>query len=123
MNSKLHVIFREQDTTPSLSTDVFSIQYPPNNQSLLTPEILHRYPPVSPGDAVASGVPLTGDVAVARGTNGAPGSGVYSVDLEGESSGAKVLELLAGLREKGVVEKFWSHTVEEFKRITGVEAV
>ena len=60
---------------------------------------------------------------MARGTNGALGSGVYSVDLEGESSGAKVEKLLAGLRERGVVEKFWTHTVEEFKRITGAEAV
>ena len=94
-----------------------------NNQSILIPEILHRYPPASPSDDVASGVPLTGDVAVARGTNGEPGSGVYSVDLEGESSGAKVVELLAGLREKGVLEKYWTHTEEEFKRITGVEAV
>ena len=94
-----------------------------NNQSILILEILHRYPPASPSDDVASGVPLTGDVAVARGTNGEPGSGVYSVDLEGETSGAKVVDLLAGFREKGVVEKYWTHTEKEFKKITGVEAV
>ena len=94
-----------------------------SNQNILTPEILHRYPPASSSDDGASGVPLAGDVAVARGTNGQPGSGIYSVDLEGESSGAKVVELLAGLREKGVVEKFWTHTEDEFKRITGVVAV
>ena len=33
------------------------------------------------------------------------------------------MELLAGLREKGVRERFWSHTEDEFRRITGVEDV
>ena len=55
--------------------------------------------------------------------NGELESGVYFVDLEGESSGAKVVGLLAGFREKGLVGKFWSHTVEEFKRITGAATV
>lgn len=65
---------------------------------------------------------MAGEVAVARGTNGQTGSGVYSVDLAGESSGPKVEKLLAGLREEGVAEKFWKHTEEEFMRITGLEA-
>ena len=47
---------------------------------------------------------------------------MYSVDLEGESSGPKVQELLANFRKDGVVEKFWKHTEEEFRRITGLEA-
>ena len=72
---------------------------------------------------VTSGVRLTGEIAVARGTNGEAGSGVYSVDLEGESSGRKVEELLANFRKERVVEKFWKHTEEEFKRITGLEVV
>lgn len=80
-----------------------------------------RYPARSNEDAT-SGVPLTGEVAVARGTNGKSGSGVYSVNLEGESSGSKVEELLANFRKEGVVGKFWKHIEEEFKRITGLEA-
>lgn len=80
-----------------------------------------RYPAGSAGDAT-SGVPMAGEVAVARGTNGENGSGVYSVDLEGESSGPKVEKLLAEFRNEGVVEKFWKHTEEEFRRVTGLEA-
>ena len=80
-----------------------------------------RYPAGSDEDAT-SGVPLTGKVAVARGTDGKSGSGVYSVDLDGESSGPKVEELLANFRKEGMVGKFWKHTEEEFERITGLEA-
>lgn len=82
---------------------------------------LHRYPPGSNGD-LTSGVPCTGEVTVATGTNGEKGSGVYSVELEGESSGPKVQELLAKFRKEAVVEKLWKHTEEEFRRITGLEA-
>ena len=71
---------------------------------------------------MTSGVPLLGEVAVARGTDGKIGSGVYSVDLAGESSGPKVEKLLASFREQGVAEKFWKHTEEEYRRITGLEA-
>ncbi|KAL9129566.1 MAG: hypothetical protein Q9175_007263 [Cornicularia normoerica] len=80
-----------------------------------------RFPARSNRD-LTSGVPLTGEVAVARGTNGESGSGVYSVDLAGESSGPEVEELLAKFRKEGVVEKFWKHTEDEFRRITGLEA-
>lgn len=80
-----------------------------------------RYPAASHGD-VTSGVPLTGEVAIARGTNGESGSGVYSVDLAGESSGPKVEELLTNFKKGGVVERFWKHTEEEFERITGLAA-
>ena len=83
---------------------------------------MHRYPAGS-NENVAAGVPLTGEVAVARGTNGKSGSGVYSVDLDGENSGPKVEKLLADFRKEGLVEKFWKHTTEEFRRITGAEAV
>jgi hypothetical protein len=81
-----------------------------------------RYPAGTSGDA-ASGVPLAGGVAVVRGTGGESGSGVYSVDWDGESPGPKVEELLAKFRKEGMVEKVWKHTEEEFKRITGLEAV
>lgn len=80
-----------------------------------------KYPAGAHGNA-ASGVPLASGVAVARGTDGTSGSGVYTVDWEGESTGPKVEELLAKLRKEGVVEKIWGNTEEEFKRITGLVA-
>ena len=48
---------------------------------------------------------------------------MYSVNLAGESSGKKVGDLLAKFRKDGLVETFWKHTEDEFRRITGVEAV
>lgn len=80
-----------------------------------------RYPAGTDGD-VASGVPFMGGVAVARGTDGKSGSGVYSVGSDGESAGPKVEELLAKFRREGLVEKVWNHTEEEFRRITGLVA-
>ena len=80
-----------------------------------------RYPAGMSGDAT-SGVPLVDGLAVARGTSGKSGSGVYSIGSDGESSGPKVEALLAKLRNEGTVEKLWEHTEGEFKRITGLEA-
>jgi len=81
-----------------------------------------RYPPGT-GEDAAAGVPLAGEVAVARGTSGKVGSGVYSIDWDGESAGPKVEVLLAKFRKEGLVEKVWEHTEEEFRRITGLDAV
>ena len=80
-----------------------------------------RYPAGKGGDE-ASGVPLAGGVAVARGTSGESGSGVYSVDQYGESAGPPVEELLAKFRKEGMVEKVWEQMEEEYERITGLEA-
>ncbi|KAK4977343.1 hypothetical protein LTR28_007354 [Elasticomyces elasticus] len=81
-----------------------------------------RYPAGVTQNA-ASGVPLADGVAVARGINGQSGSGVYSVDSHGESSGPKVEELLANFRKDGMVETVWKDTQEQFTRITGTLAV
>lgn len=78
-----------------------------------------KYPAGAGKDA--SGVPLAGELVVARGTNGEIGTGVYTVGSDGESAGPKVMELLAKSRKEGVVEKIWKHTEEEFKRITGTD--
>nr|POE80968.1 oxidoreductase andh [Quercus suber] len=59
------------------------------------------------GDA-AAGVPLADPVTVARGTDGKPGSGVYSIDASGESAGPAVEKVLAGLRSNGMTEKVMS---------------
>jgi len=55
---------------------------------------------------------------IAVGTNGECGSGMYSVGSDCESASIEVRELLAGLREKGMVDEVWRHTQDEFKRIT-----
>lgn len=80
-----------------------------------------RYPAGRGGDA-AAGVPLAGGMTVARGTSGESGSGVYSLESDGESAGPKVVELLAKMRKDGVAEQVWKHTEDEFRRITGLEA-
>jgi len=60
---------------------------------------------------------------VATGTDGKVGSGVYSVDPNGESYGLKTEEAMATLRKNGAVEKVWADLETEWKRITGVAAV
>lgn len=77
-----------------------------------------RYPPASVGGDGESGVPLGDEVDVARGTNGEIGSGVYSVEWDGTSASPTVQKLLAGYRDKGMVEEVWRHTEGEFNRIT-----
>ena len=78
-----------------------------------------RYPPSQGGDAV--GVPLDAGVAVARGSDGKTGSGMYSVDNKGESSPPKVEKVLATFREDGTAKKVWDYVAADFKRITGTE--
>ncbi|KIM96715.1 hypothetical protein OIDMADRAFT_131744, partial [Oidiodendron maius Zn] len=74
-----------------------------------------RYPP---GEGESTAVRLGDNVEVATGSNGEVGSGVYSVGSNCESASSEVRELLAGLREKGMVEDVWRHTELEFKRIS-----
>jgi hypothetical protein len=80
-----------------------------------------KYPPRVRSDSIeaSSGVPLSEGVEVASGTDGKVGSGVYSIHWNGEHAGPKVVKLLAGLREQGMKEKVWQHTVGEFDRIIG----
>ena len=77
-----------------------------------------RYPPAVVEGEDASGVPLGDGVELARGTTGEVGSGVYSVGWDGMSASAKVEKLLAGYRDKGMVEEVRRHTESEFDRIT-----
>ena len=65
-----------------------------------------------PEDATA-GVPLVDGLALARGTDGQIGSGVYSIDAKGESAGLNVERLLAKLRSQGMVERVWEHIESE----------
>jgi len=76
------------------------------------------FPPLTSGSAA---VQLGDGVDVALGTNGEIGSGMYSVGWDCESASGAVRELLAGLREKGMVDEVWRHTEGEFKRITELD--
>ncbi|KAF8907956.1 hypothetical protein CPB84DRAFT_1768254 [Gymnopilus junonius] len=80
-----------------------------------------RYPASASEDG-DSGVPLQDGVDTARGTDGKAGSGIYSIDWDGESAGKKVEETLEKLRKEDVTEKLWNHTEEEFERILGQKA-
>ncbi|PNP85778.1 hypothetical protein FNYG_00834 [Fusarium nygamai] len=62
-----------------------------------------------------------GEVAV--GTDGNKGSGVYSVDWDGESASGEVIKLLDGFKEEGLVEKVWKDQEKEFVRITGTTSI
>ncbi|TKA63823.1 hypothetical protein B0A49_13632 [Cryomyces minteri] len=80
-----------------------------------------RYPAGANGDA-ASGVPLADGIAVARGTSSKTGSGIYSVDAQGETAGPMVEEFLAKMRNVGMVDQVWAHVEDDFERITGLKA-
>lgn len=60
-----------------------------------------------------------GDEVVANGSDSAAGSGVYSVNWDGEERKKESLAHLHRLRNEGVKEKVWSHLTGEFDRITG----
>ena len=77
-----------------------------------------RYPPAGVIDDSGSGVRLGDGVDVAKGTTGEVGSGVYSVLWDGTSASTAVQEVLAGYRDKGMVEEIQQHTKGEFDRIT-----
>ena len=77
-----------------------------------------RYPPASVDNDVSFGVPLGDGIDVARGTAGEIGSGVYSIGPDGTSASPAVQKLLAGYRDKGMVEEVAQHTQSEFDRIT-----
>jgi hypothetical protein len=62
-------------------------------------------------------------VGVARGSDAREGSGVYSVNFDGEPQTAKVEEVVQRLRDGDLVRRLWLHTVGEFVRVTGTEFV
>ncbi|KAK3361303.1 hypothetical protein B0T24DRAFT_642937 [Lasiosphaeria ovina] len=85
-----------------------------------------RYPPARTAGGVvgsADGVPLPEGVEVARGSAGAVGGGVYSTNVDGETLSPKVAQVLARMRDEGVVGKVWAHTEDEFVRIAGSVAL
>jgi NAD(P)-dependent dehydrogenase (short-subunit alcohol dehydrogenase family) len=60
---------------------------------------------------------------VAAGVDGKAGSGVYSVDWDGESAGTKTVQVMKELVKDGMVEKLWDHTMKQFAKVTGCESI
>lgn len=77
--------------------------------------------PSSQGDTALAGVPIGHKLSLARGINGQPGSGIYSLDNKGGSAPPRVEELLSQFREDGTAKRVWEYAMADFKRITGVE--
>ena len=77
-----------------------------------------RYPAAQDADA-SKGVAVAGGVVVAEGTDGKGGSGVYSIDAEGEGAGSKTKELLAGFRKDGSDERVWADVEEQYRLVSG----
>ncbi|CAI6091650.1 unnamed protein product [Clonostachys chloroleuca] len=75
-----------------------------------------QFPPKDGGDAL--GVPLEGQLEVAKGSDGSQGSGVYIVDERSEVC-SNSFNGLAKYRDEGAVDKVWQGLDAEFKRIIG----
>jgi len=75
-----------------------------------------RFPPAT-GDAV--GVPLSNDVFVARGIDGKPDSGSYTINFDCENVSFDVDKHIAKAKAEGVEVKLWAHILDEIKQITG----
>lgn len=83
-----------------------------------------RFPPKLSADGVeAAGVSIPNDIKVSIGSNGDRGSGVYSVNYDGEPPSPKVLKVLMQLRADDVVRKVWQHTEDVFTGVTGATFV
>jgi hypothetical protein len=74
-----------------------------------------KYPP---REGNAGGVSL-GDFGVAKGSDDVVGSGMYSVNYDGEKRNEESTTVLKELRRKGVKEIVWNHITAEFVRIAG----
>ncbi|KAK9459481.1 uncharacterized protein V1516DRAFT_680016 [Lipomyces oligophaga] len=74
-------------------------------------------------DSSPSGLPVVEDLEICIGSDGKPGSGVYTVGAYSKPGDAAVLKVLAQLREEGIGDMVWDHLQEEFLRITGRKSV
>ncbi|KPM36156.1 hypothetical protein AK830_g10406 [Neonectria ditissima] len=78
-----------------------------------------RYPPKE----TVEGLQGVTSETVALGADGKRGSGVYSLDWDGESASETVVQLLNKYQAEGMVDKVWGHVEGEFKRITGTTSI
>lgn len=67
--------------------------------------------PSSQGSAALAGTPISQKLSLARGTNGQPGSGMYSLDSKNASAPPRVEQLLAQFREDGTAKKVWEYAM------------
>ncbi|TVY89750.1 Oxidoreductase [Lachnellula willkommii] len=77
-----------------------------------------RYP-ASGMENQVDGVPIADGDQVAKGTDGRLGSGLYSIDMFGESAKPEVYEVLEKYRKEGMVDWVWQNLEDEFVRVTG----
>jgi hypothetical protein len=70
-----------------------------------------------PREGGSDAVPLVQGLEVHTGIDGRAGSGVYSVDWDGEGPGKKAVALLDGYRKDGMQDKVWAHVNGELERI------
>lgn len=68
---------------------------------------------------VENGVPLVGSLDVHAGADGVEGSGVYSLNWDGEGPGEKAVALLQSYNADGTAEKAWSYFSGEVERVLG----
>lgn len=79
-----------------------------------------KYPPRDRNDKEETvGILLPAGVKIAKGVDGITGSGIYTIDGQGESADAKVEQVLAKYMEDGTAERLWKFTESEFLRVTG----
>ena len=69
-----------------------------------------------PKEGQAVGVALVDGIEDGIGSDGEVGSGVYSVDWDGEGPGETAEHALKGLRKKGVREIVWDHYEAQFEK-------
>jgi hypothetical protein len=66
-----------------------------------------------------NGVPLVKGLSVHKGADDEVGSGVYSLNKDGEGPGEKAVELLRRYNEDGTADKAWAYFASEVERVTG----
>lgn len=81
-----------------------------------------RYP-AKVTEKAANAVSLPEGIDTVKGIDGKIGSGVYSIDWEGESTGPGSVEMISKLLSDGTGTKLWEETQQDYIRITGVQSV
>jgi hypothetical protein len=112
----LGVVFKLASTLESILPDRMFLSAPECGARQLYMATSAMFPSAT-GDAV--GVPLPRGASVARGTDGKPGSGSYTVNFDAENVSLDVDKLLAKAKADGAEEALWTHVVNEIQNITG----
>ncbi len=73
----------------------------------------------APATGYAVGVPLPMHISKARGTDGRPGSGSYTINFDAENVSLDVDKHLAKAKADGAEDRLWTHILEEIKQARG----